>query len=74
MTRMEQASKATSFIATNVTSNGIKKSGLRAGDYIRSNKSMTALIEVISGEVITVTTAKGTRMDISANNAIDLIC
>jgi hypothetical protein len=74
MSRDPKAIAAATPMATNVTANGIERSGLRAGDYIRSNDAMNALIMIIAGDIIVVETLKGTVMNITADNKIDLIC
>lgn len=60
-------------MATNVTANGIERSGLRSGDYIRSNNSVNGKIDFICGDIITITTLKGNLLNITSDNTIDLI-
>ena len=61
-------------ISTNVTVNGIVRSGLRQGDYIRVNQCTHSKIISITGDMLLVETLKGTVMNISSDNVIDIIC
>ena len=59
----------------NTTSNGLRNSSLNIGDIIRSNNSMHGKVLDIDypNNMISIQTANGTTMDISGNNAIDII-
>lgn len=72
MTFEEQIARAMP-IASNVTVNGIERSGLQQGDYIRSNDCMNAKILIIAGDILVVKSLKGTTLNITADNKIDLI-
>jgi hypothetical protein len=63
-------------IATNVTVNGLRGSGLRKGDVIKSNDAAYFRIDnfMFNENKIIVETITGDLMHIMATNKIDLVC